>query len=86
MNSEGLWSLIRLWRRVCKCGNSMPAQSEPDIKETAGRNPTRLIYLGSRNETPRLWESSYSDPRVSYAALSHRWGENPLRSEVNSGI
>ncbi|KAF2110756.1 heterokaryon incompatibility protein-domain-containing protein [Lophiotrema nucula] len=72
--SEQSWRLIQHW--VTRCDQHH--QSCKRVSDTPSF-PTRLIYVGSETEIPRLYLPDVAswNPHERYTTLSHCWGPDP---------
>jgi hypothetical protein len=70
-DSPSAWDTATSWLRTCSRDHKCRARSDIDL-------PTRLIYVGGSNESPRLVETKNVPPSSEYCTLSHCWGSIPM--------
>ncbi|KIW13925.1 hypothetical protein PV08_06706 [Exophiala spinifera] len=74
-DSDASFATIRGWIELCESQHEMC-----NMRQTSDEMPTRLIYVGTEGDAPRLCLTSDMAP-TKYAALSHSWGSRELRKK-----
>jgi hypothetical protein len=67
------WEAAKRWMKECECSHKTCQKAI-----LPGKRPTRLVEVGSDNNTIRVCLSEGMPPNIKYLTLSHCWGEKPF--------